>query len=677
MSGPPDLPAINLVEDPSTMLDLESAKTVDEFLNPRDSPRPRLSLDDRLTLVDEAIKILDGLYVHLPVKRAMYAVDPVRRLQLLRFRLEQSQRQQASGDDPDPAELDDLWFHREMIDTFTSVRDLHTMYVLPEPFGRAVALVPFQIESYFGENRKRRYIVTNVISDLDWLGGRRPDDFIPGVEVEFWNDVRIERAVELVGEHNSGSNSAARLSRGLARLTIRPLARALPPDEEFATVRYRTLDGQSSTYRIPWGIVVLKQAADVPLDGAVIRGMYEAMDYESDFIREVSKQLYAPYPRKDSKWQPYERSTDKGLDIVEEMEIPAEFHSLIQAKRFSFDGAQYGYLRLRSFSVNTGDKDRPNRFVALISELAGSMPENGLIIDIRDNPGGYVPAAERLLQLFTPLDIAPEPAQFIATPLSVWLCEKLLASFEDWLPSLEDAMRTKAMYSLAFPLTDIGERNDIGQRYYGPVVLITNALCYSAADIFAAGFQDHRIGCVLGIDDSTGAGGAQVFMHSSLLKLLEPTNGNRLSPLPGGADLRFATRRTLRVGDNDGKQLEDLGVKPDILYCMTRDDLLYRNFRLIQEAVKSLGAQKRYRLREIDGSVQQLDGAVCATIEAENFSRLDLGVDGWQSLSIAITPELQPFKISANMPPNGQAKCLELRGYDKDSTLVASRRVTL
>jgi C-terminal processing protease CtpA/Prc len=39
-----------------------------------------------------------------------------------------------------------------------------------------------------------------------------------------------------------------------------------------------------------------------------------------------------------------------------------------------------------------------------------------------------------------------------------------------------------------------------GQKYFGPVILIIDALCYSTTDMFAAGFQDHNIGEVLGAD---------------------------------------------------------------------------------------------------------------------------------------------------------------------------------
>ncbi|MFF3930493.1 S41 family peptidase [Streptomyces hirsutus] len=59
------------------------------------------------------------------------------------------------------------------------------------------------------------------------------------------------------------------------------------------------------------------------------------------------------------------------------------------------------------------------------------------------------------------------------------------------------------------------------------MVLITNARCYSATDIFAAGFQDHRIGPVLGTDENTGAGGANVWTHALLSDLLQ---GDRATP---------------------------------------------------------------------------------------------------------------------------------------------------
>jgi hypothetical protein len=57
-----------------------------------------LTLAERLLLVEQAMLMLDGNYVHLPLKSAMHAVNPVQRLRLLRGRL---LRQTAETMDPE------------------------------------------------------------------------------------------------------------------------------------------------------------------------------------------------------------------------------------------------------------------------------------------------------------------------------------------------------------------------------------------------------------------------------------------------------------------------------------------------------------------------------------------------------------------------------------------------
>jgi C-terminal processing protease CtpA/Prc len=125
------------------------------------------------------------------------------------------------------------------------------------------------------------------------------------------------------------------------------------------------------------------------------------------------------------------------------------------------------------------------------------------------------------------------------------------------------------------------------------IVLITDALCYSATDIFAAGFQDHKLGDVLGVHENTGAGGANVWTHWILNML---TSDDRSSPyfqsLPYGADMRVAVRRTLRVGMNAGIPLEDLGVVPQHRHEMTRADLLDGNRDLIDSACRILSGNE-------------------------------------------------------------------------------------
>lgn len=120
-------------------------------------------------------------------------------------------------------------------------------------------------------------------------------------------------------------------------------------------------------------------------------------------------------------------------------------------------------------------------FIGLVEQ----MPANGLILDVCDNGVGYIGCGERLLQILTPRSIEPERLQFINTPLTLQIC-KASPDLKPWLPSIERAMGTGATFSASFPLTSVEDCNSTGQRYYGPVVLVTNALCYGTTDIFAA-----------------------------------------------------------------------------------------------------------------------------------------------------------------------------------------------
>ena len=112
-----------------------------------------LTLEERRLLIDQALVLLDQNYVHLPLKVAMHAVNPVQRLRLLRARLE---RQTAETMDSETR------FHAEMSEIFHSVRDLHTNYLLPSPFAGKIAYLPFQVEEYI-EGGERRYVVSRLV----------------------------------------------------------------------------------------------------------------------------------------------------------------------------------------------------------------------------------------------------------------------------------------------------------------------------------------------------------------------------------------------------------------------------------------------------------------------------------------------------------------------------------
>jgi hypothetical protein len=233
---------------------------------------------------------------------------------------------------------------------------------------------------------------------------------------------------------------------------------------------------------------------------------------------------------------------------------------------------------------------------------------------------------------------------------------------------MEQAVETGSIYSSAFPITPEDGANAIGQRYFGPVVLVTDARCYSATDIFAAGFQDHAIGPVLGVDDNTGAGGANVWTHGLLkaLRDLPPDAETPYAGLPKQADMRVAIRRTLRVGALSGTPVEDLGVRSDVRHEMTRRDVLEANADLLDAAGALLAGRPVRRLRVTPTLAP--DGTLTLQLATAGMDRVDVYVNGRPRGSSDITDGDRTLTF-AGVP---SATALQVQGFTAGE-LVAAR----
>jgi len=231
-----------------------------------------LSAAERQLVVDQALALIEHLYVHLPLKRAMHAVDPLQRLRLLKRH---------------SATFSEGAFHAELISIFTRLRDLHTNYILPEPFRSQTAYLPFRIDEFF-EGNEQRYVVTEV------KPGTEDASFKPGIEVTHWNGIPIHRAVEINADREAGSNLDARHARGLAAMTIRPLAMSLPPDEEWVVVTYEA--GSSvRERRFEWQAFELGPGdGHDPIAATGDLGFVLGLDAKAELERQARKLLFAP-----------------------------------------------------------------------------------------------------------------------------------------------------------------------------------------------------------------------------------------------------------------------------------------------------------------------------------------------------------------------------------------------
>ena len=235
-----------------------------------------------------------------------------------------------------------------------------------------------------------------------------------------------------MAERHAGSNRYAQHARGVIGLTIRPLVRSLPPDEEWVNISYRTLDGKKEfEIRQDW-LLFSPPAESEGLDSDAITSTATGigLDLEADAIRKATKVLFAPnvvrterkiaaqglsYPDlkmpdidwPDPGWPKLDWAGGKKIPLPNgtfarrgtisrgstESYMPAVF----SARAVNTKGGTFGYIRIRTFSV-----ENANSFVAEFIRLAALLPQNGLIIDVRDNGGGLIYAGRTLASVIDP-----------------------------------------------------------------------------------------------------------------------------------------------------------------------------------------------------------------------------------------------------------------------------------
>jgi hypothetical protein len=338
--------------------------------------------------------------------------------------------------------------------------------------------------------------------------------------------------------------------------------------------------------------------------------------------------------------------------------IATQLTKTLKAMSIDTAGGLSGYLRIYAFDAF------PDPFIAELLRLIPELPDNGLIIDVRGNPGGYIWAAERALQLFTPNRIEPTRFSVLATPFARQAATigDLAADLAPWKASLDAAVRNGELYAQMIPITDPAACNDLGQHYGGPVVLLGDSTTYSSGDLFSAGFVDNRIGPFHCAGTATGAGGANVLDYTDLRQALAGSP-LALPTLPDGIGLSLAFRRATRTGPNEGLPIEDVGVA-GTPYVMTRDDVLHDNQDLIAESIAELRQQPFSRLTAaIDTATRLIE------VTTTGLDHLDMLVDGHPGSGQPLTGNAA---VTLSYPEG--AETVELAGF-ADGELRQRRRL--
>jgi hypothetical protein len=663
------------------------------------------TLEERQAILDQASLMFEHLYPHLPFKLDHFIfAKPVEFIdQHIRTQL---------------AQLSETRFHSFVIAAFSLVRDAHTLYGLPSPYRGAVAFLPFEMRPYT-DAKGRHYVVSRVMNTGHARGFGHPF-FGPGAEILRWGNEDIDGHVFRAAGRLAGGNESAVVTRASIHCTLRPLTfLQFPFDEETpaATVGYCPAGrAEIRSVILPWGVATgLGKTGGFPSTAfsmsavtAAVRTCGRVLHY-----REQLPQHSAPA----APAAPDDLTTVSQITRIFQFQYtggrnahdPIELSDLADPAN---PNARFGYIRISSFEDGSNAPDATAGIVAefqRILTLMDRVAPDGLVLDLRSNPGGDVQAAEQMLQMLTPRRITPARFHLANTPAILQVLQTLrdagskgaLASADDvklhdaraeFLPWLSDAG------NVPFPqgerltsgqsLTDPNRANDTGQIYQGRVVLLIDALTYSAADIFAGGFQDHDIGLIVGSDTTTGGGGANVWSHDDLLNKLGPKPAIPLAPLPRDVQMSIAIRRSARVERFAAQPIEDLGVGVDVRYASDSvEDVIAGRPGMLRAAcatLTALGAPGVTPFRGLHTGLFRIDvtnvafrqdGGLVVELATKNIATLKFFIDGVLATTEAVQSD---GAHSFAVPPAGFGllAALRIEGYAANN-LVAARVISL
>lgn len=521
-----------------------------------------LTVEERLLIANQIQVLLRDYYAHLPQKKSALGIDPVQHSKVI---IDLAKNLPAKGY---PGFNPELEFFNQILKLLSSLCDRHTSFTLPPPWTSMIAVLPFTLETCF-ENNTRKVLVSKVSVDLG------DPAFQPGVEVTHWGGIPIGKYIENLANKTGGAHPQARISVAVRSLTVRPLGYMEYPDEDWTTLTFIPLIGGYKSISIPWKVYLpeTKSAAanalqEVPVESG--SADLQGVDSSTLLINGTLKDIFAgdaTHPAT-GEGQPVGKIANPLPDnvIFGEAETTA---------------GKYGYLRIFSF-----DYQNPDEFVRGCIDILKSLPQNGLIIDVRSNPGGTIPCGEGLAQLLTAQPVQSLPLTFRNSESIKKVIDATGDLFSRWKLSVDMLLDTGQEYSQGFGLTPTEVVRNLGYTYPGKIVVIIDGLCYSTTDFFAALVQDHGIGQIIGTDGFTGGGGANVWTHKLLTYYLKPYG--EFKELPRGTNLNISLRLALRVGARAGLPLEGIGVEANHVYSMTRKDILSKNEDLLEFAAQIL-----------------------------------------------------------------------------------------
>jgi C-terminal processing protease CtpA/Prc len=526
---------------------------------------PNYTSEERQTLVDQAHLFMSKLFVHRQVKVKDFgnAVDPIPKLEALK---------------KEAAQLSNEELHQRLNRIFVDLHDLHTNYIAPKPLSCAATFIPVKFESVTDENR-----AVVLVSGKLKLEPKASEGIEVGDELVSINGITTDKWIAELGIISGGANEDAMKVRAVEMLSLRSLATQLLPKEDELELVFKR-DGKEFTKTIPWFAYrdldcIASEGAEE--DGKELKGFRHKFDLaQDDFQKKYNRIFGTPtLVSKSKRWT-----------------APSPLDEVFEVDTLSTPAGLVGYVKLKGFSWDNSNLDVATVVEGFRREIEGRLSKAiGLVIDVRGNPGGYIVFAEKLVQLFSTKEVEPTKVQMLANQLNEDIFLKANGQEDNrWSSAVRGALKAGKEMISPMPITPKTEANSLGQIWFRPVVVLTDAACFSACDLFSAGMQDNGAGVVIGIHKTTGAGGANVMEHSVFRQIMEGDD-NPFQALPYAQNMRVAWRQSVRSGKYAGQLIEDAGVKSDLIVPMKREDVGTESKELMKAIHKIIdGMQPKY-----------------------------------------------------------------------------------
>ncbi|WP_186643635.1 S41 family peptidase [Fluviispira vulneris] len=509
---------------------------------------------------------------------------------------------------------------KNIMNVFKQSRDLHTSFSYPYPARCFYASIPLAATIIYddindSEGKTEKIIIDGRLSkNLDpqtyteeqnrqFTSINRGDEIISitniGVEGETATEVNAKEALKILEIISQGANDDSSKTRSVNNLFWRNGSSGKTPVGTVKIKLKKAIDGSIDEFIIPWKTI-------------------------------ISQEENCAYLHTDSAQVQTNNSGYKNAAAdIEINETDITLESNIKTQLITYKNKKIAYISIGIFLPY--GQINPEKYLYMREKIFGNIlglrefliknkhDIDGILIDVRDNPGGFGSYAQLVANLFTNNFVENIKFETLVSPTNYQTFYNLeLNRYYSRLNTLDPLIKPllETPNLMGYYLKEQRYQLDINQRKFfispenlfdgdendtlplsfnkseteiikpiitdKPIAVLTNSNCYSACEVFVSHMKDYRIGKIFGESLRTGGGGANVIVWDDFVKPVVINNdGDKLpiipngTKLPKGMSITFAWNKVIRhnAENEREKYIEGEGVLADYVYRKTIRDL--------------------------------------------------------------------------------------------------------